>query len=238
MDYFDRGAKHQQPTVHATTVPNGWGHYAVFTMGPYTLSCELAAGWEIAARLTLSLSVFTQLAACAHYSTTTPNFTRWKWRTCCCCWTATTDKKITFHRGCVWGNCEHTICCSAGRRLQGGCDASVRAAVGPESGQSGCLTERGGGQTGGPLLRCGQSYRRGAAPEVAGRGIRDVSCAETQGIPFLEKQSSVNSSARADAFREKDSDENLLQAAEVHPVLTVTINPTGASAKKQWSHIT
>lgn len=50
------------------------------------------------------------------------------------------------------------------------------------------------------------------------------------GSLFWRDKPSVKSSD-SEAFREKDGDENLLQAAQVHPVLPVTVNPTGASAK-------
>lgn len=110
-----------------------------------------------------------------------------------------------------WSIWERTSSCSASRRLLGGCDSSAHAALRPDSAGGGCLAERGGGQTGGPLLlllllRCGRSDRRGAAPGGVGRSTRRLSCAETQRIPFLEKQPSVKSSD-AEAFREKEGDE-------------------------------
>lgn len=128
-----------------------------------------------------------------------------------------------------WSIRERTICRPAGRRPQGGYDSSLGAAACPESVESGCFAEGGGGQTGGPLLRCGRSDRRAAEHGVARRGIGGVGRAETQGIPFLEKQTPVNCSVRPDAFGVNDSDANLLQAAEVDPILAVPIDPAGAS---------
>lgn len=187
-------------------------------MGLYALSYELAAGWEIADQLTLSPSVFTQLPACAHYSATPLN-----------------PAAHVHLPPYSWSIRERTICCSAGRRPQGGYGSSFGAAVCPESVESGCFAEGGGGQTGGPLLRCGRRNRRGAEPGVARRGVGGVGCAETPGIPFLEKQTPVNCSVRPGAFGVNDSDANLLRAAEVDPILTVPIDPAGASVGTEWS---
>lgn len=152
-------------------------------MGLYTLSRELTAGWEIAACLTLSPSVLTHLTPQQGSPTTPPNFT----------WGLSSHVPHRDHRGnkmiCVWGRGGGTTCCDAGRSHLGGCHSSVCAAVRPESGGGGCPAERGGGQTGGPLLlRCGRSDRGGAAPGGVGRSTRHLGCAETQRIPFLERQ--------------------------------------------------
>lgn len=72
--------------------------------------------------------------------------------------------------------------------------------------------------------------------ELARCDVCDVCHSETLGISSLEKQTSVNSLVQADTssncgLLKCKNIENLLWAAEVNPVLPVTIEAAGASEK-------
>lgn len=184
-------------------------------MGLYTLSSGLAPGWEIADHLTPSLSVFTQPAAHA------PKTLKFDLSP------MSPPIKITspYSGFCFYGR---TIHCFAGRRTQGGRDSSVRAVVRPDSGERGCFPRWGGGRTEGH--RRGRSSRRGGALVC----VRRVRRAEAEGVPFLERQRPGELlrvlGGRIRGARVGNGG-NLLQAAEVHPVLAVTVNAAGASAR-------
>jgi len=129
-----------------------------------------------------------------------------------------------------------TVCSAAGRRRCAGYRPPGCAAACWGVGDGGRPAGGLRGHAGRPPLLRGRGHGSGRLCEVAaGCGVGGVGCSETPEISSLEKQTSVNYCVQTDRSSPwiPKNNHNLLRAAEVDPILPVTIKAAGASKKRK-----